>query len=178
MNTRLIIIASTVASLWCNGNALTVGPVKNHHGHGNRVSPSRNVSLSYGVGDRSLVNATLAFQHPAVVLEDIPSVQSVNCSSNAIVVVFNSADEFASAAASWSSAQSLLFITNHLGGCDAELERGFFVSNAVDTILASLTIVAKTAKAAVNQVSSRVDTAHMVLHIFLNSLTTILGRRC
>ncbi|KAL1905685.1 hypothetical protein Sste5344_008623 [Sporothrix stenoceras] len=154
MNSRLILLTSTVASFWCTGSALTLGPVKNHHhNHGNHVSPTRNVSLSYGVGDRSLVNATLAFHRPAVVLEDILSVQSVNCSDSAIVIVFNGTDEFSTAAASWSSAQSLLFITNHMGDCDAELERGFFVSNDVETIPASLTLVAKTAKAAASDVS-------------------------
>lgn len=155
MHNQLVLLASAVASFWCPVSALTLGPVKNHRTNGDHVSPSRNVNLSYGIGSKSLVNASLALHRPAVVLEDIPSVASVNCSASAVVIVFNSSDVFESAATTWSRAQSLLFVTNHMGDCDAELERGFFVSDAVDTIRASLTLVAKTTKAAVNEVSGK-----------------------
>ncbi|CAK7235586.1 hypothetical protein SBRCBS47491_009344 [Sporothrix bragantina] len=121
------------------------------------MAPSKNLELHYGADSYSLVNVSLAMHRPAVLLEDIASIVSVECSSSAVAIVFNSSSAFESAAAHWIPNPSLFLVTNHLGNCDAELERGFFVADAFESMNASLTLVARTTKTNVNQISDAIE---------------------
>ncbi|CAK7207015.1 hypothetical protein SEUCBS139899_009823 [Sporothrix eucalyptigena] len=155
---RLLRFVTTFAAFWAaSSNALILGPVKGPSRAGSSMVPSSGIKLHYGVGSQSLVNVSLSMHHPAVLLEDIPSVTSVACSSSAISIVFNSSSAFTSAATHWILDPSLVLVTNHLGNCDAELERGFFVADAIETLNASLTLIARATKANVNQTSDAVE---------------------
>ncbi|KAK8117762.1 uncharacterized protein PG998_006043 [Apiospora kogelbergensis] len=101
------------------------------------IVPSANVSLYYGAAQGSdfrdtnsngngLVNLTLAVSTGAVALEYIDSVSKVDCSDDSLTVSFSDDEAWKAAFDSWSSLETLFMITNHLGNCDVEFERGFF----------------------------------------------------
>jgi hypothetical protein len=93
------------------------------------IVPSSNVSLWYGTNATTSggsINMTLALNHSTVVLEYIDAITSVDCSEDSLAVTFNSSASFDAAFAAWSAESALIMITNHLGDCDAEFERGFF----------------------------------------------------
>jgi hypothetical protein len=109
------------------------------------ISPAQNVSLYYGLNstaDPSLVNITLSMNYPAIVLENIEPVIGVDCSNDSVAVTFNNTDSFNDALQQWTLDGNLIMITNHMGDCDAEFERGFFLvdsvaSNKTNTIVAT-----------------------------------------
>ncbi|KAJ0157995.1 hypothetical protein CTA2_12568 [Colletotrichum tanaceti] len=88
------------------------------------------------------IDMTLAFKNPAVVLEHVDAVSAVVCSDDEITVSFSDADAFHKAVKDWSASSSssssssstdggaggFILITNHLGNCDSEFERGFFLA--------------------------------------------------
>lgn len=101
------------------------------------VVPSTNITLHYGSNDTSVpenssFNITNTMKYPAVILEQIAAVANVTCTDDSVIVGFSNATVFAAARSEWSSAVSnLVFVTNHLGNCDVELERGWFLVNDV-----------------------------------------------
>lgn len=127
---------------------------------GRNISPEKNLSLAWQTPDMaSLVAVTLGMQHPAVVLEDISDVTAVDCTGNASVsVTFNNTDAYNEALSSWSGLNdSFVLVTNHLGDCDAEIERSFFVADT-DTLASyegNLTIIAKAEKKDVYSTASK-----------------------
>ncbi|KAJ4421751.1 hypothetical protein N0V82_003595 [Gnomoniopsis sp. IMI 355080] len=75
--------------------------------------------------------------HPAIVLEDVPSIQQVDCDlfSKSIWITFNKTTDFIAVTDHWTSlVDDFVLITNHLGNCDSEFERGFFLAD-VDTMV-------------------------------------------
>lgn len=118
---------------------------------GRHITPQKNVNLAWQTANSdSLVTVGLAMQNTAVVLEDIAEVAAVDCAGNASVsVTFNTTEAFDEAVAEWTAMKdSFVVITNHLGDCDAELERSFFVADS-DTLASfadNLTIIAQAEK--------------------------------
>lgn len=127
---------------------------------GRNIAPQKNVNLAWQTNNNaSLVTVGLAMQNAAVVLEDIDDVVAVDCSGNASVsVTFNTTDAFNEAVSEWNAmTDSFVMITNHLGDCDAELERSFFVADS-DTLAsfeANLTIIAQAEKSDVTSTASK-----------------------
>ncbi|KAL1878214.1 hypothetical protein Daus18300_002131 [Diaporthe australafricana] len=122
--------------------------------------PQTNVSLDYGLNNTDLaaVNVTLFTNYPAILLETISNLTAVDCSSNSVAITFNNAQDLDDAYMQWSAHAKVLLITNHMGDCDPEFERGFFLAGAYTTDVSSLTLTATTEKTNVNNASSYMKT--------------------
>lgn len=127
---------------------------------GRNVVPQKNLNLAWQTPNNdSLVSVGLVMQNTAVALEDVDDVASVDCTGNSsVAVTFNSTEAFDEAFAEWSAlSDSFVIITNHLGDCDSELERSFFVADS-DTLASyadNLTIVATAEKSDVVSTASK-----------------------
>lgn len=114
-------------------------------------APQKDVNLAWRTGNNnSLVTVGLSMLNTAVLLEDIDEVVAVDCTGTAsVAVTFNDTAAFAEAVTEWSAMNdSFVIITNHMGDCDSELERSFFVADS-DTLASfetNLTIVAQAEK--------------------------------
>ncbi|TQN67371.1 hypothetical protein CSHISOI_08068 [Colletotrichum shisoi] len=90
------------------------------------------------------IDMTLAFKNPAVVLEHVDAVSAVVCSDDGLTVSFSDADAFLEAVKDWSESSTdgggFVLITNHLGNCDAEFERGFFLATGLTSNQGSLSV--------------------------------------
>lgn len=171
---RLLSIITAAASLCVlPGQATILGPVKGPGSCGDDIAPSSNVQLHYGTDGHSLANVSLTMHRPAVLLENIASVVNVVCSDTAVVVEFNNSEAFASAVAHWVPSPSLVLVTNHQGNCDAELERGFFVTDAIEALNSYLILVAWANKTNVNETSGTYIT---VCSIMISSANMSRGR--
>lgn len=130
---------------------------------GRNIAPTSNLNLAWQTPDNaSVVAVALNMQHPAVVLEDVDDVTAVDCTGQAsVAVTFDNLDAFDEALSSWSGLNdSFVLVTNHLGDCDSELERSFFVADT-DTLAsfeANLTIIAKAEKKDVYSTASKYRT--------------------
>lgn len=105
------------------------------------VAPSTSVGLDYGVDTDPLVHVDLDMQKPAVLLEDVASIDAVVCANDSISITFASGEGFEAAVATWANKGDLVFFTNHLGDCDTETERGVFLVNRFAPDVATLTVV-------------------------------------
>ncbi|KAI6351917.1 hypothetical protein MCOR25_009680 [Pyricularia grisea] len=110
------------------------------------VAPSTNITLDYGVDAQPMVHVDLQMQTPTVLLEDIASVNNVTCVDGTLTVTFKNTEGFSAAVASWSNKGDLVFFTNHLGGCDTEVERGVFLVNQFSSDVKDLTVTAHSEK--------------------------------
>jgi hypothetical protein len=119
------------------------------------VVPQTNVSLYYAsnitVGGL-VVNHTMAA--PTVLLEQIASISNVDCTADSVAITFNDSSVFAYAQSAWSINNSFVMITNHLGDCDPELERSFFVVDTISFDNDTLVATAGSAKANVSSTAS------------------------
>jgi hypothetical protein len=114
--------------------------------------PQSNVTLNYGLNNtaQAALNISLATNYPTILLETIANLTTVDCSSDSVALTFSNAQELANAYAQWSAHDKLLLITNHMGDCDTEFERGFFVAGTYTADASSLTLTATTEKTDVN----------------------------
>jgi hypothetical protein len=105
------------------------------------------ISLYYQAVNSSSIGALVQadLQLPSIVLEDVNDLSSVTCSADSVTVTFNSTTTFNEAHASWPRAD-LLLVTNHLGNCDAEAERGIYHTASLLFNASTLTITASTSK--------------------------------
>lgn len=151
---------STTANANANAN-VTLAPVTaSAPNASSALSPSVNVSLPYGSSStsdaattaNSVLNVGLTTSHASVLLEAITSVVSVACAADAVTVVFDSADDLASAYSAWSSHPLLVLVTNHMGDCDSEVERGFFTADSFSTDASTLTLVASAQKSSIGDI--------------------------
>lgn len=110
------------------------------------VAPSKSVGLDYGIDAEPIVHVELDMQRPAVLLEDVASIDNVTCAEDSISVSFASGEDFKAAVATWSNKGDLVFFTNHLGGCDTGAERGIFLVNRISGNAETLTVVAHAEK--------------------------------
>ncbi|KAK1593843.1 uncharacterized protein LY79DRAFT_513522 [Colletotrichum navitas] len=116
------------------------------------IVPATNVSLYYaGAGEsadqQGSIDMSLAFKNPAVVLEHVDAVAAVVCGDDELTVAFSDADAFHQAVQGWTASADeggFVLVTNHLGNCDAEFERGFFMATglAADDDALSVTVAA------------------------------------
>ncbi|POS72415.1 hypothetical protein DHEL01_v209196 [Diaporthe helianthi] len=123
--------------------------------------PKSNVTLDYGLvnnTDHATVNISLSTNFPTILLETISNLTTVDCSPDSVALTFDNAQDLDDAYTQWSSHDKLLLITNHLGDCDTEFERGFFVAGTFAADTASLTLTATAEKADINSVSSYMKT--------------------
>ncbi|KAH8596648.1 hypothetical protein B0O99DRAFT_509693 [Bisporella sp. PMI_857] len=97
------------------------------------VRPSKDITLHYRPNDSgadiSTVDVSHHMKYPTVVLEDIDAISNVDCTSNSVILTFADANVFALSQQTWTG--KFVFVTNNLGDCDAELERGLFVVDRI-----------------------------------------------
>lgn len=127
------------------------------------AAPRKNLSLAWQTPSQdSLVSVGLTMQNTAVALEDVDDVVAVDCSGNSsVAVTFNTTEAFNDALTQWSRLNdSFVMITNHLGDCDSELERSFFVadSDTLGSFEGNLTIVARAEKSDIVNTASKTYT--------------------
>ncbi|KAL2063464.1 hypothetical protein VTL71DRAFT_5269 [Oculimacula yallundae] len=120
------------------------------------LMPSKNTSCYYSANETSgsmVVNNTM--KYPTVILEDIASIINVDCTADSVAMTFNDTTTFEKARSAWASKSnsSMVLITNHLGDCDAELERSYFLTNSVSFDSKSLVAVASTQAANISTVA-------------------------
>lgn len=133
-----VAIAALVAGVECRNKTTVFAPALMPHTDRHDLShihPASNISLHYasnatGTGKTNM-NVTHSMKYPAVLLEQIASVSSVVCSAHSVTVTFNDSTAFEATEASWSAAGMFVLVTNHLGDCDVELERGMFLVKSV-----------------------------------------------
>jgi hypothetical protein len=85
----------------------------------------------------------------------VASISSVNCSANSVAITFNDSSIFEATEAAWSAEVPLVLVTNHLGDCDVELERGIFLVKSLTWNNASLVATANSQVANVSSVASK-----------------------
>lgn len=119
-----------------------------------------NVTLPYGVNETNYVNITLTVAS-AVLLETIESLTSVDCAADSVTVSFNSTDNLDAAFDAWSAYSDLVLITNHMGDCDTEFERGFFVAGAF--AIENSTLVASAEKTNVTSIACKFSSQLLLL---------------
>jgi hypothetical protein len=97
------------------------------------VVPQTNVSLFYGsnVTETASIRVNHMMRYPTVLLEQIASVISVDCSNTSVVVTFNNTDAYEATEAAWNAESHFVLVTNHLGDCDTELERSYFLVSSL-----------------------------------------------
>ncbi|KAF3760968.1 hypothetical protein M406DRAFT_239251, partial [Cryphonectria parasitica EP155] len=118
------------------------------------LAPQTDLMLSYGLNSTKYVNVSLTTTSPGVLLESINSITAVECSVNSVSMVFNSSETLDAALAEWSGYDELVLVTNHMGDCDTEFERGFFVAAEWTSDSSALSLVASAEKTNVTNVAS------------------------
>ncbi|KAI3536499.1 hypothetical protein CSPX01_10760 [Colletotrichum filicis] len=110
--------------------------------------PSNDITLNYGAADNaSLVSVVLAMKYPSVVLEEVAAIASVECAEDAsITVTFNATAAFEQTSQQWQALDDFVMVTNHLGNCDADNERGFFLVDTITWDAETLQVVANANK--------------------------------
>lgn len=128
------------------------------------IIPAANVSLYYGAQGGSnvresnaggLVNLTLAVSTGAVALEYIDTITGVDCGDDSLTVSFSDGEAYKTAFDSWSAMETLFMITNHLGNCDVEFERGFFKVDKVAAGAAANTISCSASKEEIPSIAGK-----------------------
>ena len=113
------------------------------------IVPQANVSLYYGSAgaeEPGSINMTLAMNTPTVVLEYVSAITNVDCSDDGLTVTFNDTASFERAVTEWTGLDDFVLVTNHMGDCDAEFERGFFLATDVAADAPTRTVVVTAAK--------------------------------
>lgn len=117
--------------------------------------PKLNVSLPYGQTEKSFVNVDLSTSYASVLLESLSSLTSVDCSSDSVSLTFDNAEDLESAYSEWSSHPLLVLVTNHMGNCDTEFERGFFSASSYVSDESTLSLVASARKSNINDIACK-----------------------
>ncbi|KAE9363518.1 hypothetical protein N431DRAFT_489432 [Stipitochalara longipes BDJ] len=105
---------------------------------------------------RALVNATM--KHPSILLEDISSIKTVDCSANSVDMVWNSAVDYQQSRDTWPKSTFIL-LTNHQGDCDTDNERGLYVVDSLTFSNDTLTITAATTKSTFDNSTDEMEIA-------------------
>ncbi|KAH7381060.1 hypothetical protein BKA64DRAFT_685577 [Cadophora sp. MPI-SDFR-AT-0126] len=142
-SSKLSVIASSLSAASSVQNAAAVPASKVQP-----IVPQTNITLGYSsinVTDQmsALIQATMKL--PSVLLEDIDSISSVDCSTDSVAVKFANQADFEESFADWPSSNFILF-TNHLGDCDTDNERGLYVVSSVAFDNATFTVTASSKK--------------------------------
>lgn len=114
------------------------------------IRPSKDISLHYtsnsATAPNANVNVTHTMKYPTILLEEIASLINVDCSASSVAMTFNDSSVFSTIRGSWSTNQTLVLITNHLGDCDEELERSFFIAKKLTWDSKNLVAIANSVK--------------------------------
>jgi hypothetical protein len=160
--------ALTDANIKYPGGSVTLGPVSNPSSDPsdlNNIVPKSNLTLHYGSNDTSTPdsNAQISVQMkmPSVMLEDISSVQSVDCSETGVTITFTSLAGYEKSMKEWPSSGDFFLFTNHLGNCDADFERGIFVVDALAFDQSTLTVVAQAEKSDFQSTAGRIQSRRL-----------------
>lgn len=126
---------------------------------GRHMTPQKNLDLAWQTADEgSLVTVGLSMINTAVLLEDVQDVAAVDCTGQASVsITFNNTEAFNEAVSEWGALNdSFVMITNHMGDCDSELERSFFVADtdSLASFASNLTVVLQAEKSDVASTAS------------------------
>lgn len=89
--------------------------------------------------------------YPTVILENVDAISSVDCSDDAVTVTFNNTASYLATTTEWYADGDFVVITNHLGDCDAEVERGFFLVESLSWDNATLAVTASASKSNITQ---------------------------
>lgn len=102
------------------------------------AAPSTNITLNWAsLNSSQMVAVALAMNYSTIVLEDLAAVSNVECSESSVEVTFNETAEFNEAQTQWTElADEIVLITNHMGNCDVDFERGFFLAD-IDSMVFS-----------------------------------------
>jgi hypothetical protein len=121
-----------------------------------RVVPSVDLPvLPYGSNTSGiLITVNHTMRYPSVLLEAIASVSNVDCSDTSVAITFNDSSIFAATMVEWSNGTFVL-VTNHLGDCDAKLDRGFFLVDSVSWDNTTLIATATSSKTDVNSTAGK-----------------------
>lgn len=125
------------------------------------LAPQSNVTLPYGINGTNYVNITFTTTPGAVKLEAVHTITAVDCSANTVGLTFDNATSLNAAYAEWSAYQQLVLVTNHLGDCDTELERSFFLATSFASYESNLTLVASAEKKNVTDIACECSTLHL-----------------
>lgn len=147
---------STVAPTETISNPIigaTLGPVANplcDTSNLGNIRLKKNFTLHYGSNDPTTpdTNAEISmqFKFPSVLLEEIDAVKTVVCSDSGVVVTFADLAAYKMSFTKWPATGEFIFITNHLGNCDEEFERGLFLVESVTFDENLLTVTATAEK--------------------------------
>lgn len=149
------------------GHESTLSPITNPDIDTTKLSnivPCKNVSLNWGMEGNSFVNVSLEMTHPTVVLEDIGGIESVDCESGSVSVTFSDKDAFNEALEDWSDDDRFILVTNHLGDCDAENERGIFLAQSITSDSNTLTVVASGEMSDLNNTAGLLSLTSLCTH--------------
>jgi len=121
------------------------------------VQPSTTASLHYASNltnnQDSNINITHTMKYPTVILENVASVVSVDCDAVSVAVTFNDSSIFETTQTAWDTVGDFVLITNHLGDCDVELERGYFLVQSLSFDNTTLVATASSEKSNVSSVA-------------------------
>lgn len=137
-------------------NKITLAPVVVNDTISNTTSsltPQSNVTLAYGLNGTNYVNVTITTSTGAVNLETLANLTFVDCSTDSVSLTFADTESLNSAYAEWRGYQALVLVTNNLGDCDTELERGFFQATSFASYETNLTLVATAEKKNITDVA-------------------------
>jgi hypothetical protein len=130
------------------------------------IVPQKHVVLNYGANSNSpassLVNVTLSMKYPTVLLEEISSVANVDCTNSSVAVTFSSQVAYERSIADWSADGGFVMVTNHLGDCDAELERGMFLVQSVSWDATAQIVTASASKESITTSAGRLHFGYSV----------------
>ncbi|KAF3356089.1 hypothetical protein VdG1_06540 [Verticillium dahliae VDG1] len=113
------------------------------------IVPAQNVSLYYSSLDEEepgSIGMNLTMNNPTVVLEHIDSISNVICNNLTVTVLFENLEGFNEAVKDWSDDEAFVLITNHMGNCNAALERGFFLASGVSSNAEKLAVTVKASR--------------------------------
>lgn len=103
------------------------------------------------------INMTLTMKHYVVALEYIQSIASVQCSDDLLKVTFSDTEAFETAVNNWSLEEELVMVTNHMGNCDSEFERGFFKVEGVTSDTRDLSISCTASKQQLESIAENLE---------------------
>jgi len=86
-------------------------------------------------------------------LEDIDAITNVDCSANSVALTFSNSTTFAYTKQMWVG--KFIMVTNHMGDCDVELERGVFLVDSLDFDDTSLVATAHSQMTDVSSVAGK-----------------------
>ncbi|KAI1078080.1 hypothetical protein F5B20DRAFT_241263 [Whalleya microplaca] len=155
-------LATAVASALGDSLERSTGPAATDRGTGtlSNLVPSTNISLDYIVGPNTNTHSTVGIilkpGHPAVVLEKIGAAK-VTCANDTVLIAFNDTAAFQRSLREWPQQGGFVLITNHMGNCDAQHERGLYWVNSLGWNNDLMIVAAHTEKTDVASVAASIN---------------------